>query len=288
MNSRSYSKEPRLIIVGDYLFDPRDGLLSGPSGAHHICAQMSALLLALTESPGHVVSRAQLAARAWPDELEPSSLLTQHVGRLRHYLADTARDANYIQTVPSRGYRLVAPVYGSTAEPVAHRPVHIVAKAGGSRLYALIHEFRERKVCRALLVYSIVIWLIFQVSEVVVPALNLPVWVNSLVVILGILGFPIAATLAWIFDLTPSGLAIDGVASGQVQADSGRQRSDLVFDTVLVAAALAICGMLVLSSVSAASADHEEASTAIETQSDSARAELDYEATCLDLLSDGG
>lgn len=54
--------------------------------------------------------------------------------------------------------------------------------------------------------FAIVIWLVFQISQIVVPALNLPTWVNSLVVVMGLLGFPIAATLAWIFDLTPSGL----------------------------------------------------------------------------------
>jgi hypothetical protein len=98
------------------------------------------------------------------------------------------------------------------------------------------------------LVYAIVVWLVFQISEIVVPALNLPDWVNSLVVVMGILGFPIAATLAWIFDLTPAGLVRDGGAPAAQQISPNRKRSDLVFDTVLVAAALAICAMLVLSS----------------------------------------
>jgi hypothetical protein len=99
-----------------------------------------------------------------------------------------------------------------------------------------------------MLIYAIVIWLVLQVCEIVVPALKLPEWVNSLVVILGILGFPIAATLAWIFDLTPAGLVLDNGGSLNTPGGAVRKRGDFVFDAALVAAALAICALLVLSS----------------------------------------
>jgi len=110
----------------------------------------------------------------------------------------------------------------------------------------------ERKVCRSMLVCSIIVWLVFQVSEIVVPALSLPLWVNSLVVVLGILGFPIAAMLSWIFDLTPTGLVRDHGSATTTNARPARNRTDLVFDTVLVASAVAICFMLVVSSTAMA------------------------------------
>ena len=248
MTSQHSTDEPRLIIIGDYLFDPHDGLLSGPTGAHHVCPRMTALLTLMLEDPSRVLRRQQLIDAIWPEEPDASASLTHCVGRLRQYFGDTARAANYIETVPRCGYRLVAPVFGSKRSAVVHQRVRAASGRPVSRLYALVREFRERKVCRAMLIYAIVIWLVFQVCEVVVPALNLPEWVNSLVVILGILGFPIAATLAWIFDLTPSGLVRDDGGSADRSGGAVRKRSDFVLDTVLVAAALTICALLVLSS----------------------------------------
>ena len=99
-----------------------------------------------------------------------------------------------------------------------------------------------------MLIYTLVIWLIFQVSEIVVPAVGLPEWVNTLVVVLGILGFPIAATLSWIFDLTPEGLVKDRHEQRALQAGP-RNRTDYAVDFALVVAALAICTMLVVASI---------------------------------------
>ncbi|MBT6032840.1 MAG: hypothetical protein HOH19_09715 [Kordiimonadaceae bacterium] len=45
-----------------------------------------------------------------------------------------------------------------------------------------------------------------QITDVVVPALNLPDTLNSIVVYIGIIGFPIALFFAWAFELTPDGL----------------------------------------------------------------------------------
>lgn len=247
MKSHNYNDDPQLVIVGDYLFDPQEGLLSGPSGAHHMCPRMSALLTALAANPCRVVSREWLMEELWAGESEASKSLTQCVGRLRQYFGDTAKAANYIETAPQKGYRLVAPVYGSNRRVVLPHPGHMVHQRRESRMYRLFQDLRERKVYRAMLIYSIVVWLLFQISEIVVPALNLPFWVNSLVVFLGLLGFPIAATLSWIFDLTPHGLIREAAIPPHVKEDVNRKRGDFVFDMVLTSAALAICVMLVQS-----------------------------------------
>lgn len=287
MNGHTYREDTQLVIVGDYLFDPKEGLLSGPTGSHHICPKMSALLVRLAENPCRVVSRRRLTKDLWNEEPHPSKSLTRCVGRLRRYFGDSARSANYIETVPRRGYRLVAPVYGSTRDATLPRPAMLGSQNCGNRLYRLIREFRERKVCRAMLVYSIVIWLVFQISEIIVPALNLPDWVNTLVVVLGILGFPIAATLAWIFDLTPNGLVRDISAPSGEAGNGGRNRGDLVFDSVLVAAALAICVMLVLSSLDSTlvSPSEAEASETTQMQEEAPVNRSDYPPACLDLLT---
>src|SRR5207244_11996472 len=54
--------------------------------------------------------------------------------------------------------------------------------------------------------YAIVGWLVMQIAATVVPALHLSDAITSAVVLLVILGFPIALILAWAFELTPEGL----------------------------------------------------------------------------------
>ena len=247
MLNNQTNSEARLLIVGDYLFEPKVGLLSGPSGAHHICSHMAALLSYLIEHSNDVVERDYLISEIWPDCPNPSQLLNQCVGRLRHYFEDTAKAANYIETVPGLGYRLVAPVYGSTNKPVlVNQTVSSSDNTSiGARVYRLFQEFRDRKVCRSMLIYTMVIWLMFQVSEIMVPALSLPEWVNRLVVVLGLLGFPIAAVLSWIFNLTPSGVVREPKSVSNLGSPASRSWTDLMLDSTMVSVALVICGMLV-------------------------------------------
>jgi DNA-binding winged helix-turn-helix (wHTH) protein len=243
--------EPNLLIVGDYLFDPQRGSLSGPLGAHHMSPRLVTLLSCLVGHSNKILEREELIRNLWPDGEGSSISLSQCIARLRHYFGDKARSAQYIETVPNRGYRLVAPVYGSTVKPQS-LDLAVMAPGGASScgsLLNLIGEFRERKVCRSMLIYTLVIWLVFQISEVVVPAVGLPEWVNSLVVVLGILGFPIAAVLSWIFDITPSGLAREKEPVTNAVFASSRNRTDVLFDSALVVTALTICGSLVASSL---------------------------------------
>jgi DNA-binding winged helix-turn-helix (wHTH) protein len=242
--------ELRLLIVGDYLFEPRAGLLSGPTGAHHICSRLSALLSFLIEHSSQIVERDLLVDELWHDDPHGSRYLTQYVGRLRQYFDDKASIARYIETIPKRGYRLVAPVYGSTRKPESVQAAVLPHREAlsGKRIVRLVREFRDRKVCRSLVIYSLVVWLVFQVTEIVQEALRLPDWTLSLVVVLGILGFPIAAVLSWVFDITP-----DGVIRGRRQdthpcVPGPRRRHELVLDYALVLVSVVILGWLTMTS----------------------------------------
>ena len=49
-------------------------------------------------------------------------------------------------------------------------------------------------------------WAVIQVTDVAVPALHLPEWVNSVVFFFGLIGFPFAIFFAWAFEITPEGV----------------------------------------------------------------------------------
>jgi TolB-like protein/Tfp pilus assembly protein PilF len=67
-------------------------------------------------------------------------------------------------------------------------------------------ELRRRNVYRVAAVYAIVGWLIIQVAASIFPVLEIPAWCVRLVIVLLVLGFPVALIMAWAYELTPEGL----------------------------------------------------------------------------------
>ena len=74
------------------------------------------------------------------------------------------------------------------------------------RVAELFDELKRRKVAGRGLLYLVVAWVLMQVIDIVFPALSIPDWALSMVVVLLILGFPVAIVLAWMFE-TPSAIA---------------------------------------------------------------------------------
>jgi len=70
----------------------------------------------------------------------------------------------------------------------------------------LLSELSRRRVFRVAGIYGIVAWVMVEVADVVFPALQLPEWTVTFVVVLLMLGFPIAMVFAWVFDLGPQGI----------------------------------------------------------------------------------
>ena len=66
--------------------------------------------------------------------------------------------------------------------------------------HTLWEELKRRKVVQRALLYGVVAWIVMQAADIMIPALNIPEWGVSLVVVLLALGFPVAMTLAWMFE----------------------------------------------------------------------------------------
>ena len=74
-------------------------------------------------------------------------------------------------------------------------------------LGAFWQELRRRRVVRAGGVYVAAAFVALQLGEIVFPAFNAPDWVLQSVVVLAFLGLPVVLAFAWVYDLTPDGLA---------------------------------------------------------------------------------
>src|SRR6266496_1188678 len=67
-------------------------------------------------------------------------------------------------------------------------------------------ELKRRNVYKVAVAYAVVAWLLVQVTTQVFPIFEIPNWALRLIVLVIIIGFPIALVIAWAFELTPEGI----------------------------------------------------------------------------------
>jgi TolB-like protein/Flp pilus assembly protein TadD len=67
-------------------------------------------------------------------------------------------------------------------------------------------ELKRRNVYKVAVAYAVVAWLLMQIASQIFPFFEIPNWVVRLVVLLLIVGFPIALIIAWAFETTPQGI----------------------------------------------------------------------------------
>lgn len=106
------ASRPVRLRFGDFEVDRRTGELRRRGLKMRLHRKSARVLLALLERPGEVLPREHLQRRVWPDgeAEERDNTLNNAVSRLRTVLGDTADNPRFIETVPRRGYRFIAPV----------------------------------------------------------------------------------------------------------------------------------------------------------------------------------
>jgi hypothetical protein len=70
----------------------------------------------------------------------------------------------------------------------------------------LFAELKRRNVYKVAIAYAIVAWLLIQIATQVFPFFEIPNWAIRLVIMLLVLGFPVALVLSWAYELTPEGV----------------------------------------------------------------------------------
>ena len=108
-----------MVRFGPFTLDGRSGELRNGPTRLRIPDQSVAILQALLEDPGELVSREALRDRLWgPDTfVDFEAGLNAAVRRLREALNDSADRPRYVETLPRRGYRFIGPIDGATGTP---------------------------------------------------------------------------------------------------------------------------------------------------------------------------
>ena len=131
---RAFRRNPPTVI-GGFAVHAASNELAGPRGTVRLRPRLMDVLLRLAASPGEVVTRQALIDDVWPRRLVADEVLSRAIAELRTALADDARDARFIETLPKVGYRLIARV--EAAPPPASIPEPATAPAAGHAVAVL-------------------------------------------------------------------------------------------------------------------------------------------------------
>jgi DNA-binding winged helix-turn-helix (wHTH) protein/TolB-like protein len=103
---------PSRVRFGLYQFDPATGELLREGTPIRLQPQPARVLALLVERPGEVVSRDDLRQHIWGNEtfVDFERGLNFCIAQIRSALGDSADSPRYVETVPKRGYRFIAPV----------------------------------------------------------------------------------------------------------------------------------------------------------------------------------
>jgi len=98
-------------------------------------------------------------------------------------------------------------------------------------------ELKRRNVVRVAVAYAIVSWLLLQVADVVLDNIEAPTWVFQAILLLLVIGFPVAIIFAWAFELTPEGLKKekDVDRSESITHITGRKLDFVIIGVLVVA-----------------------------------------------------
>jgi TolB-like protein/DNA-binding winged helix-turn-helix (wHTH) protein/Tfp pilus assembly protein PilF len=111
---------PRRLCFDVFELDTRAGELRKRGVKLRLHGQPLQVLAALLNRAGDVVTRDQLRAEIWTDDtfVDFDHSLHNAVARVREVLGDSVDSPRYIETLPRRGYRFIAPVTGVEIQPV--------------------------------------------------------------------------------------------------------------------------------------------------------------------------
>lgn len=103
--------------LGDWLVEPSLNRLSRGAVVEHVRPRLMELLVFLARHAGQAVTKDQILEQVWEQRFVAESVLTRSVADLRQLLGDRTGHPRFIETIPKRGYRLLAAVARAELSP---------------------------------------------------------------------------------------------------------------------------------------------------------------------------
>jgi TolB-like protein/Tfp pilus assembly protein PilF len=101
-------------------------------------------------------------------------------------------------------------------------------------------ELKRRNVYKVAVAYGVVSWLLIQAASIFLPAFNAPQWTMQVVILILVVGFPIALAFSWAFEITSEGIKLEsGIDPNKsIARRTGRKIVALTIALAIIAAGL--------------------------------------------------
>src|SRR5689334_14577083 len=103
--------------IGEWLIQPQLNTISLNNDVIRVEPKVMEVLVYLAGHAGEVVSKESLIEAVWADTFVTDGVLTNSIWELRRAFGDEAKNPRFIQTVPKKGYRLIANVSIEETKP---------------------------------------------------------------------------------------------------------------------------------------------------------------------------
>ena len=109
-----------------------------------------------------------------------------------------------------------------------------------SKTASFFAELKRRNVYKVAVAYVVVAWLLLQAASIFLPAFDAPSWVMKFLIVVIVLGFPVALILSWAFELTPEGIRLESeiVPNQSITRRTGRRIVGITIVLAVLAAGL--------------------------------------------------
>src|ERR1051326_3992539 len=94
-------------------------------------------------------------------------------------------------------------------------------------------ELKRRNVYKVAVAYAVASWLLIQIATQVFPFFEIPNWAVRLVVLLLVIGFPVALIFSWAYEITPEGIQLESKIDPAKSVTRKTGRKILAFTAVV-------------------------------------------------------
>ena len=98
-------------------------------------------------------------------------------------------------------------------------------------------ELKRRNVYKVAVAYAVVAWLLIQAASILLPTFEAPPWVMKVLVLVIVLGFPVALIFSWAFEITPEGIKLESEIEPNKSIKRGTGRKIVAMTIPLAVAA---------------------------------------------------
>ena len=152
----------------------------------------------------------------------------------------------------------------SNLEPIEQTVA--VAHAGRRSLRTFVRELKQGRVCRAAITYVLIMWLNLQIGDVIFPMLGIPAWTLKLIIMVGLMAFPLVLIVVCLLDQLRPGPD----DRGEPPTPVSRGAVDRTLDVSLLVITMVACALMLgalskqapAAPSSATSEQHKEMATA--------------------------